>query len=192
MKVILQGRFDPLLKSEKKIVTGYLLNPFPTELSQCLSCGDSIAGNECLEVHKQQCSTIKNCDKKKVFSAAIPKNKVYLLLCMLTSIITKKRIIKPKNFSSEFSSPKELGKKSASSMKTNSSVLQCKIDKSVVSKYSCILLSMRSLLLKMVKNPYWIYPVMLIGPKMKMLLMLFVAYHWCLLKSHVMALLILP
>jgi hypothetical protein len=56
-----------LLESKKKkIVVDCFINPFPTELSQRPSWGDSIVGNKCLEVHKQKCVTIKNCDKKVV------------------------------------------------------------------------------------------------------------------------------
>jgi hypothetical protein len=139
MKVILQGRFDPPLEpKKKKIVVGCLLNPFPTELSQrSYVLGDSIVGNECLEVHKQQCAAIKNCDEKKVVSAAIPKSKVFAPM-HAGFYHHENRIMKPKIFYSEFSSPKELQKKSACSMKTNSSVLQCKIGESVVSKYICM------------------------------------------------------
>jgi hypothetical protein len=78
MKAILQHRFDPPLESKKMIVAGCILNPFPTEVSQCSSWGDSIVGDECLHVSKQQHDTINDFDKKKIFSAAVPKCKKVL------------------------------------------------------------------------------------------------------------------
>jgi hypothetical protein len=72
-----------------------------------------------LEVQKQQCVTIKNCDKKNVICAAIPKPKVF------APMHHKKRIMKLENFSSDLSSPKKPGKKFVVSIETNSSVLQC-------------------------------------------------------------------
>jgi hypothetical protein len=67
-----------------------------------------------LEAHKQKCATIKNCDNK-VVSATIPKHKVFAPM-HADLYHHEKRIMKHKNFSSEFSSPKVLGKKFVCSM----------------------------------------------------------------------------
>jgi hypothetical protein len=77
MRVMLQCRFDPALKPEKKRVVACgtkLLDTIETVRS---SWADSIVGNECLDVTNQQYATIKYSDKKKVASAALSKHKKY-------------------------------------------------------------------------------------------------------------------
>jgi hypothetical protein len=70
MKVMLQCRFGPPIKSKKKIAVVDGTKFLDTKQLVCLSWSDSIVGNECLEVTSQQFATIKYSDKKKVVNGA--------------------------------------------------------------------------------------------------------------------------
>jgi hypothetical protein len=72
MKVMLQHKFDPLLKLEKKIVVADGTQLLDTIQTICSSWADAIVGNECLEVTSL---TIKHSDMKKIVGAALSKHK---------------------------------------------------------------------------------------------------------------------
>jgi hypothetical protein len=69
MKVMLQRRFDPLLKAKKKIVVVDDTKFLDTKQIVRSSWTDSIVGNECLEVTSPQFVKIKYSNKKVVNGA---------------------------------------------------------------------------------------------------------------------------
>jgi hypothetical protein len=85
-----------------------------------------------LEVHKQQCVTIKNCDKKNVICAAIPKPKVF------APMHHKKRIMKLRIFLQICLLRKSLGRNLLFQLRLTVVFCNAQIDEPIVSEYLCM------------------------------------------------------
>jgi hypothetical protein len=68
MKVMLQHRFDPPLKPEKKIVVACRTKWLDTKQVVCSSWNDSVIGEECLKKLRAQDAKILHPQKKLVFA----------------------------------------------------------------------------------------------------------------------------